>query len=167
MGCHLPGPEHPHVLSHRERTGECRYPTVPRSCGGPHTVTPPHFQPQPPSTPRPSPSSARCPNKKDAMQLSGQDGTDGNQQDEQLSVMGGSELPTTPRATPDISTSRNQPSTRSSLRSAVLQHLPVSSPRRFTLAPKLLPPIQPPRSESTPDSRAGRGSRPRSHRPGR
>ncbi|KAK2515493.1 hypothetical protein Q9233_014006 [Columba guinea] len=150
-----------------ERTGECRYPTVPRSCGGPHTVTPPHFQPQPPSTPRPSPSSARCPNKKDAMQLSGQDGTDGNPQDEQLSVMGGSELPTTPRATPDISTSRNQPSTRSSLRSAVLQHLPVSSPRRFTLAPKLLPPIQPPRSESTPDSRAGRGSRPRSHRPGR
>ncbi|KAK2515485.1 hypothetical protein Q9233_013998 [Columba guinea] len=150
-----------------ERTGECRYPTVPRSCGGPHTVTPPRFQPQPPSTPRPSPSSARCPNKKDAMQLSGQDGTDGNQQDEQLSVMGGSELPTTPRATPDISTSRNQPSTRSSLRSAVLQHLPVSSPRRFTLAPKLLPPIQPPRSESTPDSRAGRGSRPRSHRPGR
>ncbi|KAK2515477.1 hypothetical protein Q9233_013990 [Columba guinea] len=92
-----------------EWTGECRYSTVPRSCGGPHTVTPPRFQPQPPSTPRPSPSSAPCPNKKDAMQLSGQDGTDGNQQDEQLSVMGGSELPTTPRATPDISTSRNQP----------------------------------------------------------
>ncbi|KAK2510701.1 hypothetical protein Q9233_017507 [Columba guinea] len=46
-----------------ERTGECRYPTVPRSCGGPHTVTPPRFQPQPPSTPRPSPSSARRPNK--------------------------------------------------------------------------------------------------------
>ncbi|KAK2524762.1 hypothetical protein Q9966_011619 [Columba livia] len=88
--------------------------------------------------------------KKDAMQLSGQDGTDGNQQDEQLSVMGGSELPTMPRATPETSTSRNRPSTRSSLRSAVLQHLPVSSPRRFTLAPKLLPPIQPPRNESSP-----------------
>ncbi|XP_064928035.1 glutamine-rich protein 2-like [Columba livia] len=133
-----------------ERTGECRYPTVPRSCGGQHTVTPPRFQPQPPSTPRPSKPSARSPNKKDAMQLSGQDGTDGNQQDEQLSVMGGSELPTMPRATPETSTSRNRPSTRSSLRSAVLQHLPVSSPRRFTLAPKLLPPIQPPRNESSP-----------------
>ncbi|KAK2536874.1 hypothetical protein Q9966_006198 [Columba livia] len=133
-----------------ERTGECRYPTVPRSCGGQHTVTPPRFQPQPPSTPRPSQPSARSPNKKVTMQLSGQDGTDGNRQDEQLSVMGGSELPTTPRATPDTSTSRNRPNTRSSLRSAVLQHLPVSSPRRFTLAPQLLPPIPPPRREPTP-----------------
>ncbi|XP_064890192.1 uncharacterized protein LOC135575666 isoform X2 [Columba livia] len=133
-----------------ERTGECRYPTVPRSCGGQHTVTPPRFQPQPPSTPRPSKPSARSPNKKDAMQLSGQDGTGGNRQDEQLSVMGGSELPTTPRATPDTPTSRNRPNTRSSLRSAVLQHLPVSSPRRFTLAPQLLPPIPPPRREPTP-----------------
>ncbi|XP_064900548.1 uncharacterized protein LOC135577017 isoform X3 [Columba livia] len=132
-----------------ERTGECRYPTVPRSCGGQHTVTPPRFQPQPPSTPRPSKPSARSPNK-DAMQLSGQDGTDGNQQDEQLSMMGGSELPTMPRATPDTPTSRNRPSPRSSLRSAVLQHLPVSSPRRFTLAPQLLPPIPPPRREPTP-----------------
>ncbi|XP_064890193.1 uncharacterized protein LOC135575666 isoform X3 [Columba livia] len=132
-----------------ERTGECRYPTVPRSCGGQHTVTPPRFQPQPPSTPRPSKPSARSPNK-DAMQLSGQDGTGGNRQDEQLSVMGGSELPTTPRATPDTPTSRNRPNTRSSLRSAVLQHLPVSSPRRFTLAPQLLPPIPPPRREPTP-----------------
>ncbi|KAK2528492.1 hypothetical protein Q9233_007463 [Columba guinea] len=89
-----------------ERTGECRYPTVPRSCGGPHTITPPRFQPKPPSTPRPSQPSARSPNKKDVMQLSGQDGTDGNRQDEQPTVMGGSELPTTPRATPDTSTSR-------------------------------------------------------------
>ncbi|KAK2528439.1 hypothetical protein Q9233_007410 [Columba guinea] len=48
--------------------------------------------------------------KKDVMQLSSQDGTDGNQQDEQPTVMGGSELPTTPRATPDTSTSRNRPS---------------------------------------------------------
>ncbi|KAK2514637.1 hypothetical protein Q9233_014793 [Columba guinea] len=95
----VPGPE---------RTGECRYPTVPRSCGGPHTVTPPRFQPQPPSTPRPSPSSARRPNKKDAMQLSGQDGTDGKRQDKQLSMMGGSQLPTTPTATPETSTSRSQ-----------------------------------------------------------
>ncbi|XP_071672473.1 uncharacterized protein [Patagioenas fasciata] len=141
-----------------ERTGECRYPTVPRSCGGPHTLTPLRFQPQPPSTPRPSPPSARSPNKKDAMQLSGQDGTDGNRQDEQLAMMGGSQLPPTPRATPDTSTS---------LLSAVLLHRPVPSPRRFTLAPSLLPPIQPPRGESPPDSRAGQGSRPRSHRPGR
>ncbi|XP_071672477.1 uncharacterized protein [Patagioenas fasciata] len=131
-----------------ERTGECRYPTVPRSCGGPHTLTPPRFQPQPPSTPRPSPPSARSPNKKDAMQLSGQDGTDGNRQDEQLAMMGGSQLPPTPRATPDTSTS---------LLSAVLLHRPVPSPRRFTLAPSLLPPIQPPCGESPPDSRAGQG----------
>ncbi|KAK2511160.1 hypothetical protein Q9233_017161 [Columba guinea] len=46
-----------------ERTGECRYPTVTRSCGGPHTVRPPRFQPQPPSTPRPSQPSARSPKK--------------------------------------------------------------------------------------------------------
>ncbi|KAK2511930.1 hypothetical protein Q9233_016611 [Columba guinea] len=133
-----------------ERTGECRYPTVLRSCGGPHTVTPPRFQPQPPSTPRPSPSSARHPNKKDAMQLSGQDGTDGKQQDEQLSMMGGSQLPTTPTATPETSTSRSQKSTASPLLLAVLKHRPASSPGRLTQAPKLLPPIQPPRSESTP-----------------
>ncbi|KAK2514693.1 hypothetical protein Q9233_014849 [Columba guinea] len=133
-----------------ERTGECRYPTVPRSCGGPHTVTPPRFQPQPPSTPRPSPSSARRPNKKDAMQLSGQDGTDGKRQDEQLSMMGGSQLPTTPTATPETSTSRSQKSTASPLLLALLKHRPASSPGRLTQAPKLLPPIQPPRSESTP-----------------
>ncbi|XP_071672456.1 uncharacterized protein [Patagioenas fasciata] len=139
----------------RERTGECRYPTVPRSCGGPHTVRPPRFQPQPPSTPRPSQASARSPNKaemmeKDAMQLLGQDGTDGNRQDEQLSMVGGSQLPTTPRATPGTSTLRSRPGTPSSLLTAVLLHQPVSSSRRFTLAPSLLPPIQPPRSESTP-----------------
>ncbi|XP_071673320.1 uncharacterized protein [Patagioenas fasciata] len=126
-----------------ERTGECRYPTVPRSCGSPHTLTPPRFQPQPPSTPWPSPSGARSPNK-DAMQLSGQDGTDGNRQDEQLSMMGGSQPPPTPRATPDTTTSRSRPGTPSSLLSAVLLHQPVPSPRRFTLAPSLLPPIQPP-----------------------
>ncbi|KAK2514676.1 hypothetical protein Q9233_014832 [Columba guinea] len=137
----VPGPE---------RTGECRYPTVPRSCGGPHTVTPPRFQPQPPSTPRPSPSSARRPNKKDAMQLSGQDGTDGKRQDEQLSMMGGSQLPTTPTATPETSTSRSQKSTASPLLLALLKHRPASSPGRLTQALKLLPPIQPPRSESTP-----------------
>ncbi|KAK2514696.1 hypothetical protein Q9233_014852 [Columba guinea] len=133
-----------------ERTGECRYPRVPRSCGGPHTVTPPRFQPQPPSTPRPSPSSARRPNKKDAMQLSGQDGTDGKRQDEQLSMMGGSQLPTTPTATPETSTLRSQKSTASPLLLALLKHRPASSPGRLTQAPKLLPPIQPPRSESTP-----------------
>ncbi|KAK2511678.1 hypothetical protein Q9233_016794 [Columba guinea] len=93
-----------------ERTGQCKYPTVLRSCGGPHTVRPPRFQPQPPSTPRPPPSSARCPNKKDTMQLSGQDGTDGNPQDEQLSMMGASQLSTTPRATLNTSTSSSRPS---------------------------------------------------------
>ncbi|KAK2518418.1 hypothetical protein Q9966_014331 [Columba livia] len=50
--------------------------------------------------------------KKDAMQLSGQDGTDGKRQDEQLSMMGGSQLPTTPTATPETSTSRSQKSSQ-------------------------------------------------------
>ncbi|KAK2522505.1 hypothetical protein Q9233_010502 [Columba guinea] len=48
--------------------------------------------------------------KKDAMQLSGQDGTDGNPQDEQLSMMGASQLSTTPRATLNTSTSSSRPS---------------------------------------------------------
>ncbi|KAK2515618.1 hypothetical protein Q9233_014131 [Columba guinea] len=47
---------------------------------------------------------------KDAMQLSGQDGTDGNPQDEQLSMMGASQLSTTPRATLNTSTSSSRPS---------------------------------------------------------
>ncbi|PKK25633.1 glutamine rich 2 [Columba livia] len=46
-----------------EQTGECRYPTVPRSCGGPHTLTPPRFQPHLPSAPRRLPPIARCLNK--------------------------------------------------------------------------------------------------------
>ncbi|KAK2515596.1 hypothetical protein Q9233_014109 [Columba guinea] len=47
---------------------------------------------------------------KDTMQLSGQDGTDGNRQDEQLSMMGASQLSTTPRATLNTSTSSSRPS---------------------------------------------------------
>ncbi|KAK2515568.1 hypothetical protein Q9233_014081 [Columba guinea] len=50
--------------------------------------------------------------KKYAMQLSGQDGTDGNPQDEQLSMMGASQLPTTPKATPETSTSRSRPTAK-------------------------------------------------------
>ncbi|XP_065504038.1 glutamine-rich protein 2-like isoform X1 [Caloenas nicobarica] len=130
------------------RLGECRYPAVPRSCGGPHTLTPPRFQPQPPSTPRRLPPIARCPNK-DAMQLSGQDGADGNRQDEQLSMMGGSQLSSRQTGSPDTTASRSRPSTPSSLQQR-LEHRPASSPGRLTLAPKLLPPVQPPRSESTP-----------------
>ncbi|XP_064890656.1 glutamine-rich protein 2-like isoform X1 [Columba livia] len=122
-----------------ERTGECRYPTVPRSCGGPHTVRPPRFQPQPPSTPRPSQPSARRPNKKDAMHLSGQDGTDGNQPNKQPSVTESSGLPSRQRGTPDTTTSSSQPSTASPLLLAVLKCQPASSPGRLTLPPKLLP----------------------------
>ncbi|KAK2528609.1 hypothetical protein Q9233_007580 [Columba guinea] len=133
-----------------ERTGECKYPTVPQSCGGPHTVRPPRFQPQPPSTPRPPLSRARCPNKKDTMQLSGQDGTDGNRQDEQLSMMGASQLPTTPRATLNTSTSSSLPSTASPLLLAMLKNGPASSSGHLTLPPKLLLPIQLPCSESSP-----------------
>ncbi|KAK2522486.1 hypothetical protein Q9233_010520 [Columba guinea] len=132
-----------------ERTGECKYPTVLQSCGGPHTVRPPRFQPQPPSTPRPPPSRARCPNKKDTMQLSGQDGTDGNRQDEQLSMMGASQLPTTPRATLNTSTSSSRPSTASPLLLAMLKNGPASSSGHLTLPPKLLLPIQLPCSESS------------------
>ncbi|KAK2515709.1 hypothetical protein Q9233_014224 [Columba guinea] len=47
--------------------------------------------------------------KKDTMQLSGQDGTDGNRQDEQQSMMGASQLSTTPRATLNTSTSSSRP----------------------------------------------------------
>ncbi|XP_064890599.1 uncharacterized protein LOC135575734 [Columba livia] len=122
-----------------ERTGECRYPTVTRSCGGPHTVRPPRFQPQPPSTPRPSQPSARRPNKKDAMHLSGQDGTDGNQPNKQPSVTESSGLPSRQRGTPDTTTSSSQPSTASPLLLAVLKCQPASSPGRLTQAPKLLP----------------------------
>ncbi|KAK2515692.1 hypothetical protein Q9233_014205 [Columba guinea] len=87
---------------------------------------------------------------KDTMQLSGQDGTDGNRQDEQLSMMGASQLSTTPRATLNTSTSSSRPSTPSSLLSAVLKNRPASSSGHLTLPPKLLPPIQPPGSESSP-----------------
>ncbi|KAK2515580.1 hypothetical protein Q9233_014093 [Columba guinea] len=48
--------------------------------------------------------------KKDTMQLSGQDGTDRNPQDEQLSMMGASQLSTTPRPTLNTSTSSSRPS---------------------------------------------------------
>ncbi|KAK2510362.1 hypothetical protein Q9233_017817 [Columba guinea] len=153
-----------------ERTGECRYPTVPRSCGGPHTVRPPRFQPQPPSTPRPSQPSARSPNKKDVMQLSGQDGTDGNQPNKQPSLTESSGLPSRQRGTPDTTTSSSRPSmalsghqgaedtplsggtgTASPLLLAMLNRQPASSPGRLTQAPKLLlPPIQPSHSESSP-----------------
>ncbi|KAK2511161.1 hypothetical protein Q9233_017162 [Columba guinea] len=127
-----------------ERTGECRYPTVTRSCGGPHTVRPPRFQPQPPSTPRPSQPSARSPNKKDAMQLSGPDGTDGNQPNKQPSLTESSGLPSRQRGTPDTTTSSSRPSTASPLLLAMLDRQPASSPGRLTQAPKLLlPPIQP------------------------
>ncbi|KAK2536987.1 hypothetical protein Q9966_006299 [Columba livia] len=152
----------------KEWTGECRYPTVPRSCGGPHTVTPPRFQPKPPSTPPPSQPSAR--HKKYVMQLSGQYSTDGNRQDKQLSMMGASQLSAMPRATPVTSTSGNRPSmalsghrgaedtllsggtgTASPLLSALLKNRPASSPGHLILPPKLrLPPIQSPRSEPTP-----------------
>ncbi|KAK2515657.1 hypothetical protein Q9233_014170 [Columba guinea] len=50
--------------------------------------------------------------KKYAMQLSGQDGTDGKRQDEQLSMMGASQLSTTPKATPETSTSRSRPTAK-------------------------------------------------------
>ncbi|XP_064890718.1 glutamine-rich protein 2 isoform X3 [Columba livia] len=70
-----------------EQTGECRYPTVPRSCGGPHTLTPPRFQPHLPSAPRRLPPIARCLNKKDVMLLC-QNSISAGQQDGQLPVLG-------------------------------------------------------------------------------
>ncbi|XP_071672800.1 uncharacterized protein [Patagioenas fasciata] len=135
-----------------ERTGECRYPTVPRSCGGPHTVRPPRFQPQPPSIPRPSQASARSPNKKDAMQLLGQDGTDGNQQNKQPSVTESSELSSKQRGTPNTTTSMSRPSTSSSLQHqpAAPKNRSASSPARLTQAPKLLVHLLPLRNKSVP-----------------
>ncbi|XP_071672580.1 uncharacterized protein [Patagioenas fasciata] len=136
----------------KERTGECRYPTVPRSCGGPHTVRPPRFQPQPPSIPRPSQASARSPNKKDAMQLLGQDGTDGKQQNKQPSVTESSELSSKQRGTPNTTTSMSRPSTSSSLQHqpAAPKNRSASSPARLTQAPKLLVHLLPLRNKSVP-----------------
>ncbi|CAM9110867.1 unnamed protein product, partial [Bubo scandiacus] len=65
--------------SHRERVAECGYPSVPRRCGGRHTLTHPlqrgpRRQPQPPGTPRPLQPPTLLPIKHDEMELLGQDG---------------------------------------------------------------------------------------------
>ncbi|KAM9640263.1 glutamine-rich protein 2 isoform 2-T2 [Morphnus guianensis] len=76
---------HPHTIleleqtqqhSHRERAAECGYPSVPRHCGGQHTLTHP-LQRCPrlqPGTPRPLQPHTLLPIKHDEMELLGQDG---------------------------------------------------------------------------------------------
>ncbi|XP_076210239.1 glutamine-rich protein 2 [Aptenodytes patagonicus] len=64
---------------HRERAAECGYPSVPRRCGGRHTLTHPlqrcpRLQPLPPSAPRPLQPPTLLPIKHDEMELLGQDG---------------------------------------------------------------------------------------------
>ncbi|XP_042658399.1 glutamine-rich protein 2 isoform X2 [Tyto alba] len=64
---------------HRERAPECVYPSVPRHCGGRHTLTHPlqrcpRLQPLPPSAPRPVQPPTLLPIKHDEMELLGQDG---------------------------------------------------------------------------------------------
>ncbi|CAM9982659.1 unnamed protein product [Bubo scandiacus] len=65
--------------SHRERVAECGYPSVPRRCGGRHTLTHPlqrgpRRQPHPPGAPRPLQPPTLLPIKHDETELLGQDG---------------------------------------------------------------------------------------------
>ncbi|XP_071672716.1 glutamine-rich protein 2 [Patagioenas fasciata] len=141
-----------------EQTGECRYPTVPRSCGGPHTLTPPRFQPHLPSIPRQLPPIARRPNKKDVMMLC-QDSISVGQQDGQLPVLG--DQAGFPRDNPELSLrQRDSPDTESSLSQSgtpsspehqpALSQGPASALGHLSLAPGLLPPPQPHQNGSAP-----------------
>ncbi|XP_074703289.1 glutamine-rich protein 2-like [Strix aluco] len=164
--------------SHRERVGECRYPRVPRQCGGRHTLTHPlqrcpHPQPHPPSTPRPLQPRTLLPIKHDETELSGQDGhIYRGRRVRQLPVLVGKE--DFPRAKPKLSprqwdakdTSRllSRPqSTASSLSQPGIptspEHRPASSHGRLSQARGLLVPLQPSwDGSSTPEARQDRGS---------
>ncbi|XP_030340450.1 glutamine-rich protein 2 isoform X2 [Strigops habroptila] len=79
---HITGQSHPVLRmeqTQRERMAACRYPTVPRQCGGQHTVTHPlqrslRLQPVQPSTPQALQPSTLLPSKHDnKLELLGQD----------------------------------------------------------------------------------------------
>nr|XP_021144303.1 glutamine-rich protein 2 isoform X4 [Columba livia] len=141
-----------------EQTGECRYPTVPRSCGGPHTLTPPRFQPHLPSAPRRLPPIARCLNKKDVMLLC-QNSISAGQQDGQLPVLGDQagfqrdnpELSLRQRDSPDTESSLSQSGTPCSLEhQRALSQGSASDLGHLSAAPGLLPPPQPHQNGSAP-----------------
>ncbi|CAM9147068.1 unnamed protein product [Bubo scandiacus] len=143
--------------SHRERVAECGYPSVPRRCGGRHTLTHslqrgPRRQPHPPGAPRPLQPATLLPIKHDEMELLGQDGhIYRGRRGVQLPVLVGKE--DFPRAKPKLSprqwdardTSRllSRPqSAASSLSQPGIptspEHRPASSHRRLSQARGLL-----------------------------
>ncbi|XP_059684366.1 glutamine-rich protein 2 [Gavia stellata] len=163
---------------HRERAAECGYPSVPRRCGGRHTLAHPlqrcpRLQPLPPGTPRLLQPPTLLPIKHDEMELLGQDGhIYRGRRDGQLPVLVGKEG--FPRAKPKLSprqwdardtscllsrpqsagSSLSQPGTAASL-----EHRPASSNGHLSRAPGLIPPLRPPRDgSSTPTARQDWGS---------
>ncbi|KAM9640267.1 glutamine-rich protein 2 isoform 6-T6 [Morphnus guianensis] len=172
---------HPHTIleleqtqqhSHRERAAECGYPSVPRHCGGQHTLTHP-LQRCPrlqPGTPRPLQPHTLLPIKHDEMELLGQDGhIYRGRRDGQLPVLMGKEG--FPRDKPKLSprqwdaqdTSRllSRPQSAGSSLSqpgtaASLEHRPASSHGHLSQAPGLFPPLRD--GSSTPAAGWDRGS---------
>ncbi|XP_064323486.1 glutamine-rich protein 2 [Phalacrocorax carbo] len=152
----------------RERAAECGYPSVPRHCGGRHTLTHPlqrcpRLQPLPPGAPRPLQPPILLPFKHDEMELLGQDGhIYRGRRDGQLPVPVGKEG--FPRDKPTLSPRRwdardtgrlllrpqsagsslSQPGTAASL-----EHRPASSHGHPFQAPGPLPPLQSPRDGSS------------------
>ncbi|XP_052664642.1 glutamine-rich protein 2 isoform X3 [Harpia harpyja] len=172
---------HPHTIleleqtqqhSHREWAAECGYPSVPRHCGGRHTLTHP-LQRCPrlqPGTPRPLQPHTLLPIKHDEMELLGQDGhIYRGRRDGQLPVLMGKEG--FPRDKPKLSprqwdardtgrllsrpqsagSSLSQPGTAASL-----EHRPASSHGHLSQAPGLFPPLRD--GSSTPAAGWDRGS---------
>ncbi|XP_074901058.1 glutamine-rich protein 2 isoform X2 [Buteo buteo] len=157
---------------HREQAAECGYPSVPRHCGGRHTLTHP-LQRCPrlqPGTPRPLQPHTLLPIKHDEMELLGQDGhIYRGRRDGQLPVLMGKEgfLRDKPKLSPrqwdardtgrllsrpqSAGSSLSQPGTAASL-----EHRPASSHGHLSQAPGLFPPLQD--GSSTPAAGWDRGS---------
>ncbi|XP_054703051.1 glutamine-rich protein 2 [Grus americana] len=145
---------------HRERVAECAYPSVPRHCGGQHTLTHPlqrcpRLQPLPPGAPQPLQPPTLLPIKHDEMELLGQDGhIYRGRRDGQLPAFVGKEG--SPRDKPKLSPRQWDPqgsgrllsrpqSAGSSLSqpgtAASPEHRPASSSGRLSQASGLLPPL--------------------------
>ncbi|XP_068270341.1 glutamine-rich protein 2-like [Nyctibius grandis] len=131
--------EQPQQPGHREQAAERVYPRVPRQCGGQHTLTAPlqhapRLQPRPPGTPRLLQPLTMLPSKHDQTQLLGRDGhVYQGRRDEQLPPPAGQDGPAAPP-----------------------QHRPRSCDGRLRRAPRLLPPLRPPRDGAGAPA-AGRG----------
>ncbi|XP_068270339.1 glutamine-rich protein 2-like [Nyctibius grandis] len=131
--------EQPQQPGHREQAAERVYPRVPRQCGGQHTLTAPlqhapRLQPRPPGAPRLLQPLTVLPSKHDQTQLLGRDGhVYRGRRDEQLPLPAGQDGPAAPP-----------------------QHRPRSCDGRLRRAPRLLPPLRPPRDGAGAPA-AGRG----------